>query len=1713
MDTSLPFMTSSDDCLTCAEGTFCPVGSANETACAPGTFNPTPEQDKCQSCEAGKYQDAEGSTACLDCTPGYYCAEGSAAPLPCPAGTHMNSSLPFMTTAEDCIVCAAGTACSVGSAHPVPCLPGSFASTPKTESCTLCEPGKFAGTAGNTACSPCTPGYLCVEGSAAPQPCPGGTHANQTILNLTGFLGSLDECISCPAGTACSVGSAEPKLCLPGSYGAEPDAETCTLCPEGKFTSTLGNTDCNDCTPGYLCVEGSSAPQPCRGGTHANQTVLNTTGYLSSLDQCIICPAGTSCSVGSAEPKLCLPGSFGATEEKESCELCPEGKFTSTLGNTECEDCTPGYLCIEGSSAPIPCRGGTHANQTVLQVVGYLSSLSQCIICPPGTSCSVGSAEPKLCLPGSYAPFSETEACPLCLPGEYQDLPGQTSCKPCTRGFYCEVGTAKPTPCPAGRASNASGLNAETGCVMVTQGYWAPLGSAVPEECPASGFYCPGAAEDVLYGGAKPIIMPVGGSTETEDVEVVEQEMTLTIDCTTFDLGIFKATLAEQYEVDVALIEVEDPCALRRRERRSLQQTVSITIAIASSGTAADGTPISAPVSELLDSLTNVADADLGTALGSALGTPITLVSAPPTSVNVTKTVQLDCPKGKWCTAGLVVDCPLNTYNNLTKQDFATACKLCPLNSHTKQLASTSLDDCLCNDEYFDEIIGPGVFCSLCPSGTSCNGGATLDRLPLQRSFYRLTNTTTDVMKCPDFDSNCSTTFGTDACSSTSACNGGTDVNDQCDTTRTGIKSDSVFCRTCAELPPGSEQVFYAPATDTSVAMCKPCGNSFVSSLLYVALIILGLSCVGFVAHFIKSRYPKKTSWFVQTFSVANKIKIMFTFYMVVTKIDNIYEVSMPAEVREQLERLSGWISFGLMGLSTTPLECMGLAGYMPKLFFWMFLPLACSALILAVVLVTRCGRRKNEPIIMKPTRTSAGHGGSQTASIQRDEQDLREQTLLESTLPPFLQVMFILYPNVTKTAFDGLSPCYELGDGFGGTRGFLIADVNIECRTPQHDQVKLLAWTAVIIYPVGLMVLNSLLLMKASKAIVAGSNTPLSRSIQFLFKEFNVTTFWWEIAEMLRKFLLVGIMVVIEPGTVTQLVLGTIISAVYLMIQLQAHPYKNKSDDYLAAASSFSMTMVFLCSIVYKYASLTDTQDVQAKMSSEQKADFLVPSFLISVILIASVFGSIIFAALILIVQAITEIRAQAKLRRIKYVASKKWVHCVDLKDPQAFHLFLSHAWPAAQDRMRIVKARFAEALPSARVFLDVDDLKSGSGTAEVDKSECILVFCTSQYFEKKNSLKELYRAVCQRRPILAMLEPDATQEGGLNQADVEALITNKQLDKFKLRKKWQEWKDDGDLLPAAFDHAPDEDEVRAALFAVPPVEWNRLPHFQDVTIRLIAQNGILHGKAGDLYLEGEAAMGKVCLPPPRKGRRCHLFCSPYNAGALELARELKDSSVWTINGKKPSAELSFTSDVKLLGECDHMLVLLDDRTWTSGESTAKFVEHIHVAMRKGVHLNCVHEFPSVVGPFRHECEFALMFSDDWTPSHLTGGQTNLYKEIALALKGVEWRQPGLVAMASKLVASAGEHRPITFEVPDTYEPKTAMDTALHHQDVQLEKKVESDGQASLMPAPIELPPVELNKAAGSTDDLSDRIKGFFSGAGSRETAPVPAAATSLQA
>ena len=91
-------------------------------------------------------------------------------------------------------------------------------------------------------------------------------------------------------------------------------------------------------------------------------------------------------------------------------------------------------------------------------------------------------------------------------------------------------------------------------------------------------------------------------------------------------------------------------------------------------------------------------------------------------------------------------------------------------------------------------------------------------------------------------------------------------------------------------------------------------------------------------------------------------------------------------------------------------------------------------------------------------------------------------------------------------------------------------------------------------------------------------------------------------------------------------------------MIQLQTKPYLHESDDFFALASSFSMLVLFLCCMVYRYDALTSEASVLEKMSLEQREDYGVSAMLLSAVLGLSVLGSLVFSGLTLTYALIRE-------------------------------------------------------------------------------------------------------------------------------------------------------------------------------------------------------------------------------------------------------------------------------------------------------------------------------------------------------------------------------------------------------------------------------------------------------------------------------------------
>lgn len=292
-------------------------------------------------------------------------------------------------------------------------------------------------------------------------------------------------------------------------------------------------------------------------------------------------------------------------------------------------------------------------------------------------------------------------------------------------------------------------------------------------------------------------------------------------------------------------------------------------------------------------------------------------------------------------------------------------------------------------------------------------------------------------------------------------------------------------------------------------------------------------------------------------------------------------------------------VSFGVAGISSV-LECLNMGNFVATLLAHIAVPIIAVIVIFLAV-----------------------------AMRLRLQGMLTNDRLLEISAPIILKVLFIAYPLVTNVAFDAFS-CYE----FTGS-GFLKADVSIQCHTPEHEFVKALAWFALLLYPFGLLVITGGLLLAARKAILSGRPTALSRATAFLHQEYEPRFFWWELLEMLRKLVLVGIMVLFQ-GNMMQIVVGCFLSVMFLLFQVQANPFIQMADDFLATSTSFGLVICFLACYAYKDAELINLPDIQDKMSKEQVGRYVMGQVTLLFIMVVGILGVLLVSFCLFVVQSV---------------------------------------------------------------------------------------------------------------------------------------------------------------------------------------------------------------------------------------------------------------------------------------------------------------------------------------------------------------------------------------------------------------------------------------------------------------------------------------------
>ena len=270
------------------------------------------------------------------------------------------------------------------------------------------------------------------------------------------------------------------------------------------------------------------------------------------------------------------------------------------------------------------------------------------------------------------------------------------------------------------------------------------------------------------------------------------------------------------------------------------------------------------------------------------------------------------------------------------------------------------------------------------------------------------------------------------------------------------------------------------------------------------------------------------------------------------------------------------------------------------------------------------------------------------------------------------------------------------------------------------------------------------------------------------------------------------------------------------------------------------------------------------------------------------------------------------------------------------------------------------------------------------------------------KNCARELLRAIKTGKPLVVVLEP----EEALGGVEAERLHDHAKI----MADKLETWGLDQEVAAWGLGPTPTAQEIGDALLVGrhPPLEWNRIGHFQDVCLRLIASwllSVTLQGPVAT-FLQGELSQQRIAPPvAPGDGCQYHLFVSEHNAGARQLVGEVESARGLT---------LTTTSDLEQIDLCAGMLVYLTARTWTSGATSDEFGRQVGQAMARNIKLVLVHEMPGVGQAVRHGVRFDTFFEPSTTPGRLVAG--GIYHSIAVALKGEPLRGVSMALLHQEL-------------------------------------------------------------------------------------------------
>ncbi|GMH79018.1 hypothetical protein TrST_g1172 [Triparma strigata] len=297
--------------------------------------------------------------------------------------------------------------------------------------------------------------------------------------------------------------------------------------------------------------------------------------------------------------------------------------------------------------------------------------------------------------------------------------------------------------------------------------------------------------------------------------------------------------------------------------------------------------------------------------------------------------------------------------------------------------------------------------------------------------------------------------------------------------------------------------------------------------------------------------------------------KIMLSYFQVVGALSFNFDINFPPLFTMLMSFVSSIVN--LEFLNMMPVGCVMTTNYHHTLLVYTAIPFVAGvAMIVAYKMLRRKGR-------ITASNTIFGW---------------------------LLFMMFLILPSVSTKILNTFA-CRDFDGSYGS---FLKVDYSIDCASAEHKMYELYAQVCVIIYPLGIPLFYVWLLHRARKKLDPGQKHMEGRygmekgmkraieererfeeeqleirSLAFLYDSYEPKYYWFEVVETLRKLMLSGGLVLLDPGSLSQVIISIFICLASIRIFSGCEPYIEYKVDVFMEMSQWQIFFVMFAALLIR--------------------------------------------------------------------------------------------------------------------------------------------------------------------------------------------------------------------------------------------------------------------------------------------------------------------------------------------------------------------------------------------------------------------------------------------------------------------------------------------------------------------------------------------------